>query len=610
MFATELLLSILMGVPMIDRRHEQRLARMQEANENGGGDEEEAEGGDGETSGERLTLMHMRSVPMPPPRREHREQIHFGPSPPPSLRQESSVQTSDPFSRYSRSPMVMRGGGGGGGDGYGYEVFTFGPDLPGGLGGMAPPPSYAQLRFPHIFGGPRMSNAFGSGRDFQSELESILMPSLILAALQQAEQREPPIPPLTNEEKKSLEYQLLSSDLVGHLAKHGCEECTVCQEGFHDIWMECVDYAARPSITSKEDMEEQERKAKEREEKRKEREAVREARRAAEGENEEEGDAETLEEEEPEKYHRRHDVSVCRLPCNHFFCKECILKWMAYTSTCPNCRLLLNNLADKYSGKEESPAKPIWWCGVKEPDCVEVLPDDEPKPADEPMVDSAASPLPIPMFVPRPPNVVASSPSSSGAVRNPRSRLRLESGPENPAPAAVEPLGSQILDTPPTSPEETLSSSARFAVPNVVSPHRVPVDSDEEISFEELPQGNGARAVRRLRRGRWDHASQSRVSSRRPPVPSITELTGPQRRQRVSAEGNQNSLFPRIQLSNRPPPGQRLRVVPLQQETSPSPASPSPNSTSQTTPSPSSPGRRTERRGKKTDRTDDRSSRG
>lgn len=69
------------------------------------------------------------------------------------------------------------------------------------------------------------------------------------------------------------------------------------------------------------------------------------------------------------KYHRRHDVLICRLPCNHFFCKECLLKWMLYTSTCPNCRLLLKDVAMKY--EEDASSRPSWWDGKK--DVVEVV---------------------------------------------------------------------------------------------------------------------------------------------------------------------------------------------------------------------------------------------
>lgn len=66
----------------------------------------------------------------------------------------------------------------------------------------------------------------------------------------------------------------------------------------------------------------------------------------------------------PPVYHRRHDESVCRLPCNHFFCFSCMLKWATYSSTCPNCRCVLENLVEKY--KNNDPPQPLWWEGCSE----------------------------------------------------------------------------------------------------------------------------------------------------------------------------------------------------------------------------------------------------
>lgn len=356
--------------------------------------------------------------------------------------------------------------------------------------------------------------------DYQEELHRLWLPAFIAAIQQRAAATQPAFPPLTGVERKELEFQELSTELVAHLAADGIEECTVCQERFQDIWNECEDYARCPSLPSlhasssrsnssspEEENSERRRRnqnhegtraddeaeageentmtgapssaeaaapqeeqeaphVKEEEEEnretmlekttktkttahnkeKEEQEGEQEARRPTAahtntpppvglvshppllssgeevavresyGEEEEtrerererregeEGRPDNDEDDEARrlrgarfpfplalplfssssssvesssspppppvssKYHRRHDVLICRLPCNHFFCRDCLLRWMAYTSTCPNCRLLLKDVAIKYV--EDEASRPWWWEGKK--DVVEV----------------------------------------------------------------------------------------------------------------------------------------------------------------------------------------------------------------------------------------------
>eukprot|EP00796_Vickermania_ingenoplastis_P009119 gene9119-6409_t len=382
----------------------------------------------------------------------------------------------------------------------------------------------------------RMSNSFG--RDIQSQLENIMLRTLILEVLQHAGNRDPAFPPMTNAEKKFLEFSNLTGDLADHLCTEGYEECTVCQESFHDIWRECQDYARCPSVSSSSDGEASPGK----------------------GPNEpKDGGATPQEEEEagqkaqPEKYHRRHDVLVCRLPCNHFFCKDCVLKWVGYTSTCPNCRLVLQDLADKYSGGDNSPSRPSWWHGTKEPEQVEVLPDTDAPPDPTPAITNL-SPVPVPAHWPRPPSRPRDSapPRQARAYHPPAAaEAQLQTPLEPPPPSepstppSVQRVSTNTLDatTGEVQPEETVQgpsepeSHERFRSPSVLSPHRVPPpELGEEIVFDAPTQGNGVRAVRRIRR--TQRRPQERLSTFR-------LRSGP----RNSSESGSDSLFPRIQLS-------------------------------------------------------------
>lgn len=411
-------------------------------------------------------------------------------------------------------------------------------------GGVMP-----DLFFPRLFGF-RIPNSFGSGRDFQTEIENILMPSAILAALQEATQTHPAFPPLENKEKKSLEYQSLSSELASQLEECGVSECTVCQERFKDIWGECEDYNACPSLTSVEDVLPKTSKPTQ--------------------DPSTPSDDEAEEKPAPPKYHRRHDVFVCRLPCNHFFCKECLLKWMAYTSTCPNCRLRLQDLAEKY-GDTTGAAPPSWWKGASEPPEVEEVneDDDDVEEEREPVIHTEMSPVPVPAFAPQPP-------SSERPGAHPRFRFRTEGASDAAAASSLARVGSssivtaegsdlssRVAEGPSARENNGELGSSRFT-PSAVSPHRTRVTSDEEDTvFDNLPQGAGATAVRRLRRSRREPTQERLSGSRqseawgRPPIRRLP-------RGNVNSSNNaENSLFPRIQLGSRQPGSNRMRVVPL-----------------------------------------------
>ncbi|CCW64815.1 unnamed protein product [Phytomonas sp. EM1] len=52
-------------------------------------------------------------------------------------------------------------------------------------------------------------------------------------------------------------------------------------------------------------------------------------------------------------------VYICRLPCNHLFCLECLRPWLVENESCPNCRLGLEDIQNLYQTMAEK--APAWW---------------------------------------------------------------------------------------------------------------------------------------------------------------------------------------------------------------------------------------------------------
>ncbi|CCW67534.1 unnamed protein product [Phytomonas sp. Hart1] len=52
-------------------------------------------------------------------------------------------------------------------------------------------------------------------------------------------------------------------------------------------------------------------------------------------------------------------IYVCRLPCNHLFCLECLWPWLVESESCPNCRLNLEDIDSLYLKMAEK--APMWW---------------------------------------------------------------------------------------------------------------------------------------------------------------------------------------------------------------------------------------------------------
>ncbi|KEG10841.1 zinc finger protein, predicted [Trypanosoma grayi] len=50
-------------------------------------------------------------------------------------------------------------------------------------------------------------------------------------------------------------------------------------------------------------------------------------------------------------------TEVCRLPCGHMFDTDCLEHWFRRTRTCPNCRFLLQDVAQQY----KDVVAPVWW---------------------------------------------------------------------------------------------------------------------------------------------------------------------------------------------------------------------------------------------------------
>lgn len=342
-------------------------------------------------------------------------------------------------------------------------------------------------RLPLIFLQHLLHHSFAGG-DMQMELGTLFLPSIL--QMIEAQQNQPAFPPLTNAEKEFLEYEVLSLDLANNLGKAGYDQCTVCQENFLDMWK---DYEESTKNT-------------------------------------EESTEEPLER-----------IFVCRLPCNHFFCKECLLKWMSYTSTCPNCRLVLGGLREKYSttSSDMSTKRPEWWHGTDGLEELESCDDEE---------------SPIKMHFPQPPSVARDS-----SIVNPRHFRVADEGTSPPPPAPQESQPSFLAAIPSASieaEEVSLLDSASLVGPS--SPHQsptLPLGDDtaaSQLRKEErrrqgsVPRGNGARAVRRLRDSRREPSrEQGRKASHEV---RVGEVVGEQ------------TLFPRIRLS-RQHEGNRMRTV-------------------------------------------------